>query len=512
MITREEFQVIYDAGPDAVYALVCQMQTQIDALTARVRELEARLNKDSHNSSKPPSSDGLKKPSVKRPQPRSLRQKTNRSSGAQPGHPGHTLCQVHKPDRVVPHRPTVCAACGSSLVPSEGAPEALQKALEVGCERRQVFDLPPMRLVVTEHQAIECECPHCHACTKGAFPPGVTEPAQYGPDILALGVYLTQYQLLPFSRAEQLLSDLFGPSGPVGPSGQACQAPCEGTLASALATCHQKLAPIEAAIKRAVTQARVGWFDETGIRVRKCLHWLHVASTETLTYYGHHAKRGRQAFSEIGVLPHFAGVSVHDALASYHDESYPCQHALCNAHLLRELTGLWESAHQTWTQRMMSLLRLLKHAKDEAKASGRDALDAAVLDRYLQLYRRIVKRGLQQNPRPEATDKQGKRKRGRPKRGPARSLLERLQTWEAAILRFAFDFAVPFDNNLAERDLRMAKVRMKISGCFRSETGADHFCRIRGYISTLRKQGQDVLAALRSTFAGELIWPSLQPG
>lgn len=502
MITREEFQVIYDAGPDAVYALVCPLWEQIDALSARVQELESRLSKDSHNSSKPPSSDGLKKPNPKPTHIKSLRQKTNRRSGGQPGHPGRTLCQVQPPDFTVPHRPAVCAACGGSL---EGAPE-------VGRECHQVFDLPPRRLLVTEHQAIACECPHCHARTKGAFPSGATEPAQYGPDILALCVYLTEYQLLPFARAEQLLSDLFGSPASAGPAGQARQTPSEGTLACALATCHQRLAPIEAAIKRAITGARVGRFDETGIRVGKRLHWLHVAGTEALTYYAHNAKRGRQAFSEIGVLPHFAGVSVHDALASYQDASYACKHALCNAHLLRELTGLWENTHQTWTQRMMSLLRLLKRAKDEAQQAGRDALDPAVLDRYLQLYQRIVMRGLHQNPRPEATGADGRRKRGRPKRGAARSLLERLQTWEAAVLRFAFDFAVPFDNNLAERDLRMAKVRMKISGCFRSATGADHFCRIRGYISTLRKQGQDVLEGLRSTFAGELIWPALQPG
>lgn len=489
MLTRDEFQSIYDAGPDAVYALLCQMQAQIDALTARVHELERQLNKDSHNSSKPPSSDGLKKPA---PKPRSLRKQTGQSSGGQPGHPGRTLERVANPDQTLLAGADTCTVCGHSL---HGAQVLAQ-------ERRQVFDLPPVHLEVTEHQALSCVCPHCHSLSQGAFPAEVTQPVQYGPRILGLGVYLMQYQLLPFARTQELLGDMFG------------HAPCEGTLASALTTCYETLAPVEAAIKEAVVHSEVAHFDETGIRVKERLQWLHVASNSTLTFYARHPKRGRTAFSGIGILPRFEGTSVHDALASYLCLDYSCRHALCNAHLLRDLLGLWENSpqprSQTWAQRMSALLRCLKHAKETAQAVGQEALDPLLLTRYRALYRRIVERGLKQNPLPERTGRLPRR--GRPLRGEARCLLERLQTHERAVLRFATDFAAPFDNNQAERDLRMAKVRQKVSGCFRSEAGADHFCRIRGYISTLRKQGSDVMDALRSVILHKPLYPSLNSG
>lgn len=482
MLSREEFQLLYDQGPDAVYALLCAMQAQIDALNARVLELEARLSKDSHNSSRPPSSDGLKKPA---PKPRSLRKQTGRSSGAQPGHPGRTLERVANPDQTLLAGADTCTVCGHSL---HGAQVLTQ-------ERRQVFDLPPVQLEVTEHQALSCVCPHCHSLSQGAFPADVTQPVQYGPRILGLGVYLMQYQLLPFARTQELLGDLFG------------QAPCEGTLASALSTCYETLAPVEAAIKEAVVHSEVAHFDETGIRVQERLQWLHVASNSTLTFYARHPRRGRTAFSDIGILPRFEGISVHDALASYLYQDYSCGHALCSAHLLRELLGLWETLPQTWMQRMRALLRSLNREKEAAQGAGKETLDPLLLMRYRVLYRRIVERGLKQNPVPERTGK-----RGRPLLGDTRCLLERLKTYEDAVLRFATDFLVPFDNNQAERDLRMAKVRQKVSGCFRSEAGADQFCRIRGYISTLRKQGSDVMTALRSAILNKPKYPCLNTG
>jgi transposase len=326
----------------------------------------------------------------------------------------------------------------------------------------------------------------------------VTQPVQYGPRILGLGVYLMQYQLLPFARTQELLGDLFG------------QAPCEGTLASALSTCYETLAPVEAAIKEAVVHSEVAHFDETGIRVQERLQWLHVASNSTLTFYARHPRRGRAAFSDIGILPRFEGISVHDALASYLYQDYSCGHALCNAHLLRELLGLWETLPQTWMQRMRALLRSLNREKEAAQGAGKETLDPLLLMRYRVLYRRIVERGLKQNPVPERTGRPPRR--GRPLLGETRCLLERLKTYEDAVLRFATDFLVPFDNNQAERDLRMAKVRQKVSGCFRSEAGADQFCRIRGYISTLRKQGSDVMTALRSAILNKPKYPCLNTG
>jgi transposase len=495
MLTREELQVIYDAGPDAVFALmetlfatitaqherITALEAQNAQLVARVQELESRLSKNSHNSSKPPSSDGLSK---KSPKPSSLRPKTDRGRGGQRGHPGHTLELVDNPEHTLVHAPQTCATCGLPL----------QDAPVVGEERRQVFDLPPLKVEVTEHRALTCVCPGCQALNQGQFPSGITQPAQYGPALLGLCVYLNVYQLLPLARIEELLQDLLG------------QSPCQGTLAGAVASCYRGLEPVEAAIKAAITAASVLHSDETGIRVVKQLHWVHVACTQNLTFYAHHPKRGREAFAAIDVLPHFEGTSVHDSLVSYHAPDYACTHALCNAHLLRELLGLFETTHQTWSQRMSALLRSLKRAKEDALSRGQQALDPEILLRYRSIYERIIARGLRQNPSPERTGK-----RGRPANGDARSLLLRLKERQDEVLRFATDFAVPFDNNQAERDLRMIKVQQKVSGCFRSIAGADQFCRIRGYISTLRKQKGAILNALRSVFLREPIYPCLKP-
>ncbi len=492
MLTREEFQVLYDQGPDAVYALfqtlwatIALQQKRITALEeqnahllARVQELEARLSRDSHNSSKPPSSDGYKKP-----KPCNLRQKTDKHTGGQLGHPGHTLELVDNPDHTLVHAPTTCAGCGGSL----------QDAHVLSKDRRQVFELPPLKLAVTEHQALSCVCPHCNLINVGAFPEEVAQPAQYGPQMLGLCVYLSQYLLLPLARIQQLLVDLVG------------QSPSQGTFTAAIAACSRRLEPVETALKAALLRAPVLHSDETGVQVQKQLHWIHVAATSTLTFYAHHAKRGREAFTAMDILPHFGGTSVHDSLASYHDPTYGCTHSLCNAHLLRELLGLFEVNHQTWTQRMSALLRSLKHAKEFAQSQGKTVLDPALLLHYQTLYRRIVARGLAQNPAPTRTGL-----RGRPANCVCRSLLLRLQKREDAVLRFALDFAVPFDNNQAERDLRMIKVQQKVSGCFRSTEGADHFCRIRGYISTLHKQGRGILSALRSVFMGSPIYPCLE--
>jgi transposase len=273
-----------------------------------------------------------------------------------------------------------------------------------------------------------------------------------------------------------------------------------------VAACAQRLKPVEAAIKGAVTKADVAHFDETGMRVVKQLHWIHTASTPELTYYNHHPKRGRDAFTDSGIFKEFTGTAVHDCLISYLNPDYGCNHALCCAHLLREMLGLWEDTRQTWTQRMSALLRSLKRAKEPAQIAGHANLDIELLQRYRRAYGRVVARALLKNPAPKQTGK-----RGHPINGRTRSLLLRFEQHEDAVLRFAIDFAVPFDNNLAERDLRMVKLHQKISGCFRSEEGAKHFCTIRGYISTLRKQSLDIMAALVSVFAGNTIQPSLKP-
>jgi transposase len=477
MMTRDEILAVYTAGPEAVVSLVEQFQQALTALTARVQELENRLNKDSHNSHKPPSSDGLFR--GKRPQ--SLRGKSGKPSGGQPGHPGQTLRPVEKPDAFRRYAPSLCEHCGTSL-------EAVEPS---STERRQVFDLPRLSLCVTEHQAQTKRCPHCRHSMKAAFPTGVAQATQYGPGILALSVYLQSYQLLPYARSAELLRDLFG------------AAPSEGTLAAALEQAHTRLAPVEQEIRHAILHAPVVHFDETGLRVEARLQWLHTAGTERLTFYAAHPKRGRQAIDALSLLPGLAGVRMHDAYASY--LCYPGAYALCNAHLLRDLIALEEQTHQPWTTAMLTLLRQMKQQVESAREAGATALQSAELGVLEARYLALLAEGRSANPALPPTGKVGRRKRT-----PAQNLLDRLHRHRRAVLAFLYDFAVPFDNNLAERDLRMAKVQQKISGGFRSAHGAEIFCRIRGYISTLRKQNCPILSALQSVFAGTPFMPQLQ--
>ena len=501
MPSRDEILVVYQAGPDAVVALVEQRlasharqleqlsnarQLEVAKLTARIEQLEARLHKDSHNSHQPPSSDpapdggGRCGPAKKRPRKHGLRQPSGKKSGGQPGHPGVTRCLVDDPDTVIRHVPVTCAGCGASL---ETAPE-------ISRDRRQVIDIPEPRPEVTEHQAVHKVCPVCQTVTAGAFPPEVTQPVEYGPRTKAAAVYLQTYQLLPYERTAETRDDLFG----------VC--PSEGTLASAQATAYTRLGPVEQAVKAALRRADVVHVDETSQRVAGRTEWVHVVSTVLLTFYAHHAKRGRDAIDAIGLLIGFAGRRVHDAWAPY--LSLAGLYALCNAHLLRDLIGVYEDTGQAWAQKLIRLLLRMKTAVEAARAVGQTELPAKQRAGFEAAYTRLLNEGQLANPPSPPTGK-----RGRTKQTPARNLLDRLVTHRAAILAFLNDFRVPFDNNQAERDLRMLKVKSKVSGCFRSPAGADQFCRIRGYISTLRKQGYSVLDGLTSVFVGQPLMPQL---
>jgi transposase len=481
-LTREEILAVYAAGPEAVVAVVesllahiARQEEQIGALTARVTALEARLAKDSHNSSKPPASDGLTK------RTKSLRAPTGKKPGGQPGHPGATLRLADRPDALIVHAPPTCRGCGASLA---GVPACRQ-------ERRQFHELPPLRLVVTEHQALAKVCPHCRTLTAAAFPAVLSQPVQYGPGVKALAVYLQEYQLLPFARTHELLADLFG-----------CSL-SEGTLSTALATAAARLAPVQAAIQAALVGAAVAHFDETGVRIGAQTQWLHHAGTQRLTCYAVHPQRGKAATEAIGILPAFTGTAVHDGWSAY--ASYPCEHALCNAHHLRELTFVAEQTQQPWASDLIALLLEIKQAVEVAQSAGESGLSAVGRAAFEGRYAALVEAGLAANPPPPPTGK-----RGRPKQSAAKNLLDRLDRQRDSVLAFMTNFAVPFDNNLAERDLRMVKVRQKISGCFRTPAGATAFCCLRGYISTLRKQGQHVLTALQTVFAGQPLMPELR--
>jgi len=475
MRASDRYQEIYDAGPEAVRDVLLALEARIDDLTTRLEAVEARLAQNSHNSSRPPSSDPPWQP------PRSQRKPSGRLPGGQPGHPGRTLECVAQPDRTVVHRAVQCPRCGASL-----------EAAEVtGVTRRQVFDLPPLALEVTEHLAQTCCCPACAAPCVAPFPDGVSQPVVYGPGLRALVLYLDQYQLLPLARTRQMLADLFG------------QAPSEGTLVRWRTDAHEGLADLSAALRDTIARQPVVHFDETGARVAGQAAWIHVACTPGLTCLYPHPKRGRQAHVDLGILPDFAGICAHDALASYLDEDYPSQHALCNAHLLRDLQAVFELTGQTWAPHMAALLRALLHEKQAAGAAGQTALSPLRLARYAAVYDRLVALANAKNPSPRLTGKVG-----RPKRTKACNLARRLAERADDILRFAFDFTAPFDNNQAERDLRLVKLQQKVSGCFRSQQGVETFCRIRSYLATLRKQGAGLFDALTALCRGEPVWPA----
>jgi len=480
---REDIQAAYEAGPEAVVALVEQLmaahQTLVAELTTRIEGLEARLNKDSHNSHKPPSSDGP----AKLPRRRSRRRRSGKGSGGQVGHPGVTLVQVKQPDEIVPHRPSACQHCGAEL-----APTALSLA-----ERRQVFELPPLQPVVSEHQVWRACCPVCQGLTVGQFPPDVTQPVQYGAGVKALAVYLQEYQHIPFERTQEFFRDVF--NLPLS----------EGTLAHARETCAVRLEGVATAIKQGVTQSAVVNFDETGTRIEGKTRWLHVASTPTLTYYAVRARRGQIAINAIGILPAFKGTAVHDALHAYFP--YACAHSLCNAHLLRDLIAASEMTRQRWPQQMVALLLDIKAAVARTRAAGQTQLTPGRRTAFLTRYDHLIRQGFRSNP-PLHVRTRGS---GRQREGPRRNLLLRLKNHAAAVLAFMHDFQVPFDNNQAERDLRMVRVRQKISGGFRSWRGAEIFCTIRGYLSTMRKQCQNVLAVLKGVFTDNPIMPRLMP-
>lgn len=492
MMTRQEAEAIYDAGKETVVHVLLELSRKVDQLTAdfavlkaentalreRVQSLEERLAKDSHNSHKPPSSDGFAKP-----KPKSLRPKSERPTGGQPGHPGHTLCMVEKPDHTLRHEVQRCDGCGRSL--AEQAPDRV--------ERRQVFDLPEPKLEVTEHQVEVKTCP-CGCITRAAFPPEAVAPVQYGPRLKSVGVYLGEYQLLPFDRLAEIMRDLF-----------ACESFSEGTLANFKADCSRRLEPVEEVIRDLAAAAPVAGFDETGVRATGSLHWLHTVSTHMLTWYYAHKRRGREAMDAAGILPDYRGCALHDFWKSYFD--YGCDHALCNGHLLRELTFLWEEHNQHWAQAMIEHLLAIKEAVALAGAAGLTALPAADQLQFLNAYRRIVEAGYAQNP--AAQPPTGPKRRGRRKQSKARNLLDRFRDHTDEILAFMRDFAVPFDNNGAERDLRMMKLRQKISGTFRSFQALVNFCRIRGYVSTARKNGVNALDALQRVFLGNPFVPTV---
>jgi transposase len=489
----------WDALPAAVKAYIAFLEdrvaklearvAKVAQLEARVAELEARLAKNSGNSHKPPSSDGPAKPS---PRPQSERTSSGKKPGGQPGHSGSTLRKALRPDVRVRHLVKTCSRCQRNL--SSRAPDSI--------EERQVFDLPPMKIVSTAHETEVKHCPGCGERNQAPWPELLAaEPgaAIYGPGIRALSVYLTQGQMLPYARTSELLEDLLG------------HRISAGTLANWTQKASEGLTVTDQEVARGLTiSTGTVHFDETGMRHEGKNGWLHSASNSRLTHFSFHPKRGTEAIEAIGILPGFRGTAVHDRWEPYFGYE-ECRHGLCGAHLLRDLRFVWEQEGERWAKNLRRVLLKMNGAVRKAKARGARRFNAPTIEYWEGRYRRILHTGFRLH---EERDRREGRlaqpgKRGRKKQRPGKNLLDALDEHQDSVLLFLNDFTVPFTNNQGEQDIRMTKVKLKVSGCFRSADGARHFCRIRGYLSTARKQGQNLLDAMKAVFVGAPFQPIL---
>jgi len=435
-------------------------QAAMSVMFMAVSILLGRVNLNSKNSSKPPSSD---------PNRERVSKSRGLKRGGQKGHIGTTLKQVEDADEIK-----------EILVDRSSLPDRV--FTHAGFERRQVVDID-IRRVVTEYKAEVLKDENGKRYV-APFPDGVTRPVQYGNGIKAHAVYLSYFQLLPYKRIEDYFRDQL-------------QIPISsGTICNFNQDAAKRLVPFETWLTGALRKASVLHADETGINVNGKRHWLHCNSNRSLTYYYPHTKRGKDAMDEMGVLPHFSGVLCHDHWKPYY--RYDCTHSLCNAHHLRELQRAWEQDKQQWAKQMQTLLCEMNGAVHDAGGCLATELESL----YRQRYRSLLLEADIECPPPDESNRKGAR--GRLKRSKSRNLLERLRNYENDVLRFMDKRDVPFTNNQGENDLRMTKVQQKISGCFRSFEGATAFCRCRSYISTCRKKGLTSSKSLQLLFDGKM--------
>lgn len=450
-----------------------KLNTLVELLKTRVDELENNQKKDSNNSSKPPSSD-----IGKAHRTQSLRTSSGKKPGGQPGHIGGTLSFSAAPDEVVVHVLKQCSCCGKSLCSTQS----------VDYERRQVYDIPPINMLVTEHLGEIKNCPHCHTVNRAAFPQSISQPVQYGSNVQQLAVYFTQYQLLPYGRTSEIFKDLFG------------HALSSSFLVNNNRRCADKLQPFIINLKLLLLKQPVLHADETGYYFEGQRNWLHTLCTDRYTYYAVHTKRGGEAMNDMGVLPNYTGKLVHDYWKSYY-EFGNCQHRLCNTHHLRDLTFCHQIEASIWAGQIKQLLIDLLGKVWAAKNQDEDAtsLSKGQLQYWEGKYDKLMKEGQCLHPPPVKQNG----KRGVTKKSKTQNMLDRFIHCKDQILDFAKDFQTPFGNNLAEQAIRMMKIKQKISGCFRSKQGAKDFADIRSYIATAKKQSVGIMDALEAVIKGQ---------
>jgi transposase len=483
-LSEQQILSVYNQGPQAVVQLVQslirqfneiieQQQKQLQEQQKQIDELKQQLALNSRNSSKPPSSDGFSG----KPLTKSLRKKSGKKSGGQKGHPGRTLKVSIAPDVITDLKISRCDTCGLDL--SEIEPTAIEK--------RQVIDIPPFKPVIEEFRAESKRCPRCETAAKAAFPEFVTQPVQYGPRICATMIYLRHQNFVPLQRLAELSESLFGI--PVS----------EGTIVNITSRFAELISPFDAWVKDRLAESGILHCDESGIRISGTRVWIHSARTAKYTSYKIHSKRGKEALEAMGILENYRGTVIHDFWHSYYQ--FILKHGLCNVHHLRELTFLFEEAGQKWAGKMIRHLLVIKKEADRCRKAGASSINTARIRQFELRYRRIIREGLSANPVP--AEPNSSRRRGRKKKGKIRCLLERFTIHREEVLRFMYDLSVPFDNNQAERDIRMAKLFQKISGYFRSVSGADCFSLIRSFLSTARKHGLNLVDSITQVFGGK---------
>lgn len=449
---------------------IALLEQTIAGLSLRIAELEEQVNKNSRNSSKPPSSDGYQKP-----KPRSLRKPSGKKAGGQKGHPGATLTIEKEADEVITHIPTNCVGCPHwQMCKGKAAVEETRRVVDISFE-----------VHVIDHQILGVVCPHKGEYRAGEFPQEIKAHVQYGNNLQALVVALNTTGAVSNHRIHEILGNVF--SIPLS----------TGTVSTMVRNCSEQLESVMEPLRQKIAQASYAHFDETGTRVDKKLQWVHVASTQQYTYL-YLASRGQEGMDSGDVLPYFQGVAMHDCWQSYWKYTQ-ATHAVCCAHLLRELNGVQDNhPKQTWAKKFASLLLRMKRAKELSEQNGLLVLDPFFLQQYDQEYDQILETAYQENPEPEA---QGPGKK--PKRGKVLALIDRLKKLKDCVCLFVKDFSTPFDNNQAERDLRMVKVKTKVSGCFRTEEGARDYLRIMSYVGTAKKQGVNPFHAILQAVSGK---------